>query len=88
MGETKKKKENKGNVEEKSTSEISIEETSIEELFAQLDGIIEKLEAGEISLEDSFKYYETGVKLLKNCNEKIDRVEKQIVVLNETAGQE
>lgn len=58
-------------------------ELSIEEIFGQLDEVIEKLSDGEISLEDSFKYYESGMKLVKNCGEKIDKVEKQIIVLNE-----
>ena len=62
-----------------------LEELSIEEIFGRLDGIIEKLEDGSVSLEDSFAYYENGMKLVKACSEKIDRVEKRILVLN---GQE
>lgn len=62
-----------------------LEELSIEEIFGCLDGIIEKLEDGSVSLEDSFAYYENGMKLVKACSEKIDRVEKRILVLN---GQE
>ncbi len=58
------------------------EELTLEQGFAQLDEIIEKLEDREIPLEDSFKYYEEGVKLLKTCNDKIDRVEKQVQQLN------
>lgn len=58
-------------------------ELSIEEIFGQLDEIIEKLSDGTISLEDSFKHYESGMKLVKSCGEKIDKVEKQIIVLNE-----
>ncbi len=56
---------------------------SIEEIFGRLDGIIRELENGEISLEDSFKYYENGMKLVKTCSGKLDKVEKQILVLNE-----
>lgn len=62
-----------------------LEELSIEEIFGRLDGIIEKLEDGSVSLEDSFAYYENGMKLVKACSEKLDRVEKRILVLN---GQE
>ena len=62
-----------------------LEELSIEEIFGRLDGIIEKLEDGSVSLEDSLAYYENGMKLVKACSEKIDRVEKRILVLN---GQE
>lgn len=44
---------------------------------------LKKLESGESSLEESFQYYETGMKLVKFCNEKIDKVEKKMIVLEE-----
>ena len=37
---------------------------------------------GKGSLEDAFKNYEEGMKLVKSCNEKIEKIEKQILVLN------
>ena len=37
----------------------------------------------EISLEDSFALYHQGVELLRACNEKIDAVEKKMLVLDE-----
>lgn len=64
------------------------DDRTIEELFTELDGIIGKLEDGEISLEDSFHYYEAGMKLVQSCSGKIDKVEKQIQVLNESAVEE
>lgn len=68
---------------EKNGEDAQLEGLSIEEIFGQLDGVLRKLEDGEISLEESFKYYESGMKLVKACSGKIDRVEKQILVLNE-----
>ena len=56
---------------------------SVEETFQELEEIIRKLESGESSLEESFQYYEAGMKPVKSCNEKIDKVEKQIIVLEE-----
>lgn len=67
----------------KTEKEAPEKEKSIEELFGELDGIIETLTDGNILLEDSFKQYETGMRLVKSCNDKIDKVEKQIIVLNE-----
>ena len=58
-------------------------EKSVEETFKELEEIIHRLESGESSLEESFKYYEAGMKLVKSCNEKIDKVEKQILILSE-----
>lgn len=57
---------------------------SVEESFAQIEEIIEKLENPEISLEESFKEYQAGMKLLKDCDKQIEKVEKQILVLEET----
>ena len=64
------------------TQEAPADKLSIEEIFTELDGIIRNLENGEVSLEDSFKYYEAGMKLVQTCGGKIDKVEKQILVLN------
>ncbi len=55
------------------------QELSIEEAFEKLEGIIGALEDGEISLEDSFSYYETGMRL--------DRVEKKILVLEDSESE-
>ena len=62
------------------------EEQNLEELFGQLEELVAKLEEPSISLEESFRAYEEGVRLLRACNEKIDRVEKQVLVLNEEGG--
>lgn len=56
---------------------------SLEENFARLEETIEKLEAGDISLEDAFNAYSTGMSILKECNEQIDRVEKKVLKLSE-----
>ncbi|PNV61225.1 exodeoxyribonuclease VII small subunit [Clostridium sp. chh4-2] len=59
------------------------EEINIEQTFEALEELIGKMEAGETTLEESFKYYETGMKLVKSCNDQIDKVEKQIMILAE-----
>lgn len=56
---------------------------NLEEAFGQLEDIIQQLESPEISLEASFKQYESGMELLKKCNQQIDKVEKKIQILNE-----
>lgn len=56
-------------------------EKSIEQTFEELDQIMEKLESSETSLEEAFALYEKGMKLVKSCGEKIDRVEKQMIIL-------
>lgn len=73
---------------EKKKSCKAKDERSIEELFLELNTVIDKLEDGDISLEDSFTCYGAGMKLVKSCSKKIDKVEKQIQVLNEGAVEE
>jgi len=58
-------------------------EMTIEEQFTALEGIILKMEAEDVSLEESFELYNEGIKLVKNCNDKIDMVEKKIKIVEE-----
>ena len=58
-------------------------EIKLEEAFAKLDEILNELESPDISLEESFQVYEEGMKLIRRCNETIDRVEKSVLKLNE-----
>lgn len=59
------------------------QERTLEELFQELEGTIGKMQQREVSLEDSFSLYEQGIKTLRLCNEKIDRVEKKMQKLNQ-----
>ena len=58
-------------------------ELTLEQMFEKLEESIEKLEREDISLEDSFKIYREGMKLIQTCNEKIDKVEKEVLKLSE-----
>ena len=69
-----------------SGEENGLEEISLEEAFGMLDEIARSLEEESISLEDSFSAYKKGMDLLKICNDKIDQVEKKVLVLNEEGG--
>ena len=55
------------------------EEKSLEEMFAELDLLAEKLENRDTSLEDSFILYRQGMELLKLCSGKLDTVEKKML---------
>ncbi|MGB8450947.1 MAG: exodeoxyribonuclease VII small subunit [Anaerocolumna sp.] len=59
------------------------EEKSLETSFQEINDIINKLEKEDITLEDSFLLYQEGMKLLKNCNDSIDKVEKKLIILGE-----
>jgi len=50
----------------------------------QLEEIINKMESGELSLEDSLKYFEEGVKIHRQCHTALTDAEQRISVLSET----
>jgi exodeoxyribonuclease VII small subunit len=52
-----------------------------EAALEELEQIVEQLETGELSLEDSLSAFETGVGLVRFCNQKLNDVEKKIEML-------
>ena len=59
------------------------EEKPLEEMFAELDLLAEKLEDRDTSLEDSFRLYKKGMELLKYCSDRLDTVEKKMLQMDE-----
>ena len=57
---------------------------TLEENFERLDQMLQQLEQEDLPLEEAFKTYTSGMAVLKQCNEQIDRVEKQVLKLTET----
>ena len=51
--------------------------------LSQLEEIINKMESGELSLEDSLKYFEEGVKIHRQCHTALTDAEQRISVLSE-----
>ncbi len=71
----------------KEEDKTEIEQTlSLEDAFAQIEGLIGRLEAEDITLEQSFAEYNRGMALLAQCNETLDRVEKKVLKINEDGG--
>ncbi len=55
----------------------------LEDMFGQLETVIQDMEKEDVALEDSFELYNRGMNLLKRCNKAIDEVEKKVLVLDE-----
>ena len=51
--------------------------------LAELELIINKMESGDLSLEDSLKYFEKGVKLHRQCHSALTDAEQRINILAE-----
>ena len=56
---------------------------SLESSLEQLEQVMEELSSPELSLEESFAKYKQGMDLLLKCNQAIDRVEKELMILEE-----
>lgn len=61
---------------------------NIEENFKELDELLEKMQDEEVSLDESFEMYKKGIEIVKDSNEQIDKIEKQIEVLEEESDDE
>ncbi len=69
-------------------SRASEKQLSLEENFERLNALAERLSEEDISLEEAFSAYSEGMKVLKQCNEQIDRVEKKVLKLGEQGSLE
>ena len=63
------------------------ESATIEDMLDEVDSIIAQLDSGEIPLEDSFKIYERGMKLVSSINTRIDKVEKKVIEIESKCSQ-
>ena len=61
----------------------TIEELSFEAAFEELEGIIAKLESGEMPLEESVTLYERGRQLSAHCQALLDKAELRVNKLGE-----
>ncbi len=56
---------------------------TLEELFGGLEEVVAAMEQPEVPLEESFRLYHKGMDLLKSCNDRLDRIEKEMLVLDD-----
>ncbi|WP_164100451.1 exodeoxyribonuclease VII small subunit [Candidatus Laterigemmans baculatus] len=54
---------------------------SFEESLAEVEGIVRELESGQLTLGDSLRAYERGVRELRLCQEQLEKVERRIELL-------
>ena len=83
--EKKVKAEKVENSEKNEKSDKNEKKKDLSEIFTDLDSLLQKME-GEESLEKSFAIYEKAVALLKEANSSIDRIEKQVRILDGEEG--
>lgn len=64
-------------------SEAAKAMAGFEEKLTQLESVVEKLERGELSLEESVRLFEEGVKLSDACKGELEKAEGRVQVLVE-----
>ena len=61
---------------------------NFEEAMERLEKIVEDLESGNLSLEDSVKSFEQGIELSRLCKKKLESAENRVKIIVEKAGGE
>ena len=62
------------------------ENTPFEHLLTELEGIVRKLESGELTLDDSLAHFEKGISLARACETKLEEAKGTIEKLIVTAS--
>ncbi len=53
----------------------------LEKALAELEGVVTRMEQGELSLEESLKHYERGVILRRSCQQALNEAEQKVEIL-------
>lgn len=67
------------------TSKTETDKLSFEQALEQMTRLVEKLESGELPLEESVAAFEQGVKLSRRCESLLDKAEQRLQVLNSSS---
>ena len=65
------------------TSDPVPAERPFEEALADLERCVQRLDAGDLALEEALRCFEQGVALVQECHDKLDSAEQRIVELTE-----
>ena len=67
-------------------SPAKTETADFESALKELEALVERMEQGELSLEQSLGDFERGVELYRNCREALDAAEQKVRMLVEKSG--
>lgn len=57
------------------------DEPSLESVFGELEEILNQMQRSDISLEDAFALFEKGMQRVRQCNARLDMVEKKMKMI-------
>ena len=59
-------------------NEKEVEQMTFEEALAELEGVVTRLERGDVALDESIAMYERGAKLRARCQQKLAEAEEKV----------
>ena len=62
-------------------------EFNFEEALEELERLVSSMEQGELSLEDSMKAFEKGIKLTRECQTALQKAEQKVQILLNESGE-
>ena len=66
----------------------SAKKINLEKSLADLEGLVEELESGDLPLETAMKKFEEGIKLTRGCQDALKEAEQKVQILLKSAGGE
>lgn len=74
------------NVQSEEDAEDGEDTISFEQSLEELENLVEKLERGQLTLDESLEMFERGMKFARMCNRKLSKAERKIEILIEENG--
>lgn len=66
---------------------MSNEKLRFEDAMSKLEGVVQKLESGDVPLEDAINLYKEGMELSAYCHGKLQDAEKQLITIIDKDGE-
>ena len=68
---------------EPDSSDNNLTDINFESTLAELEGLVDQMESGELSLNDSLQAFERGIKLTRQCQTALEAAELRVKVLTD-----
>jgi exodeoxyribonuclease VII, small subunit len=65
-----------------------VEEPSFDATLSELESIVQKMEQGDLPLEEALKQFEQGISLVRLAQQKLDQAEQKVQILLSEGGSE
>jgi exodeoxyribonuclease VII small subunit len=68
------------------SSKSAGKEAGFEATLAQLEGLVSRMEAGDLPLDEALRNFEQGVKLARDCQQQLQQAQQRVQILQQEAG--